>query len=42
MSDGGSSFPYDGIKGFVNEKSIIDKIEFHSVAFGSGADKSIL
>ncbi len=42
MSDGGSSFPYDGINSFVNEKSIIDKIEFHSVAFGSSADTSIL
>ena len=42
MSDGGSSFPNDGINRFVNEKSIINKIEFHSVAFGSGANTSIL
>jgi hypothetical protein len=38
MSDGGASFPTSGINKLVNDKSIIDKIEFHSVAFGEGAD----
>jgi hypothetical protein len=38
MSDGGASFPESSIKKLVNDKKIIDKIEFHSVAFGSEAD----
>ena len=38
MSDGGCGFPDNGIKKLVEEKKIIDKIDFHSVAFGSGAD----
>jgi hypothetical protein len=42
MSDGGASFPESSIKKLVNDKKIIDKIEFHSVAFGSEADKTIL
>ncbi len=42
MSDGVCGFPDDGIKKLVEDKTIIDKIEFHSVAFGSGADQKIL
>ena len=38
MSDGVSEFPKDGVKKLVDEKTLIDKIEFHSVAFGEGAD----
>ena len=28
----------DGVKKLVEEKTLLDKIEFHSVAFGEGAD----
>lgn len=42
MSDGGCGFPHDGVKKLIDDKTIIDKIEFHSVAFGSGADTKIL
>jgi hypothetical protein len=39
MSDGGCKFPEQGIKRLLDENKIIKKIEFHSIAFGSGADK---
>ena len=42
MSDGVWTFPTDGIKKLVEEKQIIDKIEFHSVAFGEYANQDIL
>jgi hypothetical protein len=38
MSDGEWTFPNDGIKKLVDDKNIIDKIEFHSVAFGANAN----
>ena len=39
MSDGEWTFPEKGIKRLLDEKSIIKKVEFHSIAFGSGANK---
>ena len=39
MSDGFSDFPSEGIDLLLNEKSLIDKIEFNSIAYGAGADK---
>jgi hypothetical protein len=42
MSDGGAEFPSSSINKLINDKTIIDKIEFHSVAFGGGANKTIL
>ena len=37
MSDGDCTFPYSGIDKIVNDQTIINKIEFHSIAFGIGA-----
>ena len=42
MSDGVWSFPQSGIDRIIKDNTIIDKIEFHSIAYGSGADKDIL
>ena len=42
MSDGVWTFPQRGIDQLVNDETIIDKIEFHSIAFGNGADRKIL
>ena len=42
MSDGGCSHPEKGIKRFLDDKLIINKIEFHSIAFGPRANKDIL
>ena len=39
MSDGAWSFPEKGIQNLVSDKSIIDKIDFHTCAFGPGANK---
>ena len=42
MSDGECSFPQSGINRLIYDNSIINKIEFHSIAFGPGANKDIL
>ena len=42
MSDGQWSFPQSGINRLIQDNTIINKIEFHSIAFGSRADKDIL
>ena len=42
MSDGVWSFPLSGINRLLQDSTIINKIEFHSIAFGSKANKDIL
>ena len=42
MSDGVWTFPQKGIDQLVNDETIISKIEFHSIAFGNGADRKTL
>lgn len=42
MSDGDAPFPKSGIKNFVENKSIINKIKIYTVPFGKNANKSIL
>jgi hypothetical protein len=42
MSDGVWTFPESGINKLIQENTIINKIDFHSIAFGPNADKDIL
>ena len=42
MSDGGCSFPQAAINLFNNNPSFKTKIDFYSIAFGSGADSNLL
>jgi uncharacterized protein YegL len=42
MSDGVWSFPLSGINRLIQDSTIINKIEFHSIAFGQNANKDIL
>ena len=42
MSDGGCSFPQTAINKFNSDSQFKTKIDFYSIAFGSGADKSLL
>ena len=42
MSDGEWSFPQSGINRLIQDDTIINKIEFHSIAFSSRANKDIL
>ena len=42
MSDGDSKFTQSGINSLVQDDTIIDKIGFNSIAFGSDANKVIL
>ena len=42
MSDGEWTFPQSGINRLIQDNTIINKIEFHSIAFGPRANKDIL
>ena len=42
MSDGESEFPEQGINRLLEDYEFVEKIEFHSIAFGPVADKDIL
>ncbi len=42
MSDGGCSFPQTAINKFNSDSQFKTKIDFYSIAFGSGADSNLL
>ena len=42
MTDGGAIMPQTAINAFKDEKILKNKIEFHAVGFGRGADMKIL
>ena len=42
MTDGDCTFPQSGINRLIQDNTLINKIEFHSIAFGRSANKDIL
>ena len=42
MTDGDCTFPQSGINRLIQDNTLINKIKFHSIAFGPHANKDIV